>query len=60
MKCPKCKELIEYEEVTVDPPIDQRDAYFDILVYCNSCEASFFAGRIHDTDLIYREDETDT
>lgn len=51
MKCPKCKNLIEYGDIETVRPEDQREPYFDINISCSNCEAEFFA-RIHERDLI--------
>lgn len=38
MKCPSCRRLIEYSEISIEGPEDQRDPYFDVNVTCDEEE----------------------
>ena len=53
MKCPVCKELIEYRDIVIERPADQRSDFFDISICCSNdhCRKEFFC-RVNETDLI--------
>ena len=55
MRCPACRRLIEYSEIEIERPEDQRDPYFNVNVTCDEeeggCGAEFFY-RIEEDKLI--------
>lgn len=53
MLCPRCKELIEYDDITVErdeQPVDQRSAYFIISIFCSGCDQQY-SHRVEQSDL---------